>query len=145
MFGRSAFNRYYYSVYLSVRKMVNTGHPEIKQLKHSDLPDILVGKVYEKIKQETTKLKKRNVLSDGQAGRLERSSKQALNELASILREGYHVRVVADYKPDVIAVICDGHVVLDEKTSDAACQWGRRAERSIGVVRSVWRQLGIDT
>jgi hypothetical protein len=139
LFGRSAFNRYYYAVYLSVRQMVIAGHPEIKQFKHKDLPDLLVGKIQDKIQQEAGKLKKRHMLSEGEASRLSQSSRQALSELASILREG------ADYEPTVIAVVRDGHVILEHKTSDAARQWGRRADRCIGQVRRVWRQLGIST
>ncbi|WP_186101774.1 hypothetical protein [Burkholderia gladioli] len=145
MFGRSAFNRYYYSVYLSARQMVIAGHPEIKQFKHKDLPDLLVGKIQENIQLEAGKLKKRHMLSDGQASKLAQSSRQALSELANILREGYHIRVIADYDPNVIAVVRNGHVILEDKTSDAARQWGRRAERCIGQVRRVWRQLGIST
>ncbi|NIF53504.1 hypothetical protein [Burkholderia sp. Ax-1724] len=145
LFGRSAFNRYYYSVYLSTRQMVRIGHPEIKQFKHKELPDLLIGKVQERIQQEASKLKKRNILSDGQASQLVQSARQALSELANILREGYHIRVIADYEPTVIATVSNGHVILESKTSDAARQWGLRAQRCIGQIHRVWRQLGIST
>ncbi|WP_322014885.1 hypothetical protein [Paraburkholderia sp. J12] len=145
LFGRSAFNRYYYSVYLSTREMIAIGHPEIKKLKHKELPDLLIGKIQERIQEEAARQKKRHLLTDGQASQLIQSARQALSELANILREGYHIRVVADYEPAVIAVVANGHVTLEQKTSDAARNWGRRAQYCIGQVRRVWRQLGIST
>lgn len=143
LFGRSAFNRYYYGVYLAVREMLRVGHPEIYQVKHKELPDQLVGKVRSRIVDEAKRQVKKKVLSDSEAERLIHKSTVALQDLAEILRDGFRIRVIADYDPEVEATVENGHIVLDDRTSDAARNWGVRASRSIGQVQKVWRQLGI--
>ncbi|RQN41009.1 SPFH domain-containing protein [Paraburkholderia tropica] len=143
LFGRSAFNRYYYGVYLAVRAMLQVGHPEIQRFQHKDLPDELTGKVRNRIMEASRQQIKRKLLDEGHAAQLIDSATTALRELAEILREGYRIRVVADYDPSAKAIVQNGHVLLQDKTTDAARQWGRRAERAIGQVKRVWRQLGI--
>lgn len=143
LFGRSAFNRYYYGVYLAVRAMLQVGHPDIQRFPHKDLPVELTGRVRTRIMEVSRQQIRRKLLDEGQAARLTDSATTALRELAEILREGYRIRVVADYDPSARAVVHDGHVLLQDKTTDAARQWGRRADRAIGQVKRVWRQLGL--
>lgn len=143
LFGRSAFNRYYYSVYLAVRAMLQFGHPEIKRFPHKDLPGELTGRVRNRIMEESRKQIRRKLLDESEGAQLIESASTALRELSEILKEGYRIRVVADYDPMELAIVQHGHILLQDKTSDAARQWGRRADRAIGQVKRVWRHLGL--
>lgn len=143
LFGRSAFNRYYYGVFLAVREMIRYGHPEIVRFPHKNMPEDLTGKLREKIVDVARQQVKKGLISPAQQAQFVDRASIALRELAEILREGYRIREIADYEPAILATVQNGHVVLDEKTSDAARNWGRRAERAIGQVKHVWRQLGL--
>ena len=143
LFGRSAFNRYYYGVFLAVREMIRYGHPEIVRFPHKTMPDDLTGKLREKIVDVARERAKRGLISHAEQSQFVERASTALRELAEILKEGYRIREIADYEPSVLATVQNGHVLLDDKTSDAARNWGRRAERAIGQVKHVWRQLGL--
>ncbi|MFP3681892.1 hypothetical protein SB725_32915, partial [Pseudomonas sp. SIMBA_041] len=67
----------------------------------------------------------------------------ALTSLADILRDGYRMRVIADYRPAVLAIVEDKRVRLEDKNSDAARNWNKRARQAIGNVVSIWRKLGL--
>jgi len=143
LFGRSAFNRYYYGVFLAVREMIRYGHPEIARFPHRNMPEDLTGKLREKIVDVARQQAKKGLISHAQQAQFVDRASVALRELAEILKEGYRIREIADYEPSILATVQNGHVVLDDKTSDAARNWGRRAERAIGQVKQVWRQLGL--
>ncbi|MFP3541518.1 hypothetical protein, partial [Pseudomonas sp. SIMBA_044] len=69
LYGRSAFNRYYYAAYLSVREMLQSGQPDYAGASHSDLPGLLEGAVLKRIKVEVRRQVKLHLLihGDGEA------------------------------------------------------------------------------
>ncbi|MBI0360664.1 hypothetical protein [Burkholderia oklahomensis] len=142
LYGRSAFNRYYYAVYLSVREMLQSGQPEYAGASHSDLPGLLEGAVLKRIKSEVQRQVKLQLLTHGEGEGMIHVATDALTSLADILRDGYRMRVIADYKPAVLAIVENKRVRLEDKNSDAARNWNKRARHAIGSIVSIWRKLG---
>ncbi|MFA8391367.1 hypothetical protein ACEPUD_14790 [Burkholderia ubonensis] len=143
LYGRSAFNRYYYAVYLSVREMLRSGQPEYAAATHNDLPGLLEGAVLKRIKLEIQRQIKLKLLAHGEGEGMVHAATDALTTLADILRDGYRMRVIADYKPAIIATVENKRVMLEDKNSDAARNWNKRARHAIGSVVSIWRKLGL--
>lgn len=86
---------------------------------------------------------KKGLITYAQSQQFVDHASSALRELAEILKDGYRIREIADYEPATLAIIENGHVLLYDRTSDTARQWGKRAQRAIGQVKHVWRQLGV--
>lgn len=49
LFGRSAFNRYYYASYHNVKYVLGILKSEWGGIPHGDIPDVLVGQVKKKL------------------------------------------------------------------------------------------------
>ncbi|WP_146036882.1 hypothetical protein [Burkholderia pseudomallei] len=143
LYGRSAFNRYYYAAYLSVREMLQCGQPAHASAAHSDLPGLLEGAVLKRIKAAVQRQVKLRLLTHGEGEGINHAATDALTTLADILRDGYRMRVIADYKPTILATIENRRVKLEDKNSDAARHWNKRARHAIGSVVSIWRKLGL--
>lgn len=141
-FGRSAFNRYYYAVYLIVRKAVMSIDPKWASCSHKDLPELLTKQLYRAVRGRARFLERKGYFNRGQSARLVRSFKICSSDLAQLLRTSYGVRCVADYSPEERIQFRDGTVHLGETTAGAAQRWPDRAERSSGQLRASWKKLG---
>jgi hypothetical protein len=143
LYGRSAFNRYYYAVYLSVREMLRSGQPEHAGAAHKDLPGLLTDAALKRIKVEVKRQVKLELLPYREGEGMIHAATDALTTLADILQDGYRMRVIADYKPAILAIIEHRRVRLDDKNSDTAQNWSKRARHAIGTVVGIWRKLGL--
>jgi len=97
LFGRSAFNRYYYDLFINVRQTLKTSNNDWARLPHKSMPELLRGSVQKKVRNIRKQARK---ISDMQLiSRCERLV--SFNEnLASTLERANGVRKIADYEPD---------------------------------------------
>ncbi len=142
-FGRSAFNRYYYSAFLTVRATLTEMNSSWAKMAHKNMPDLLTGEVWTRIHREAQKQTATAFISRKEAKEELHAANTAVAELASLLNLSRAVRVTADYEPDTRAMRCAAGVSLASCTLDAAKRWPHTAERFSKQLLRVWRHLGI--
>lgn len=140
IFARSAYNRYYYAVFLAVRDMLSEMDSKWSHLAHKNYPEVLTG---ESIMKQFQKEKKR----------AEKNSDYALNEkldkairavkaLSSLMSKAYVVRVVADYEPsEAVNFISGERFSLKSVDITEAHSWNNKAEIWIKDIQQAWRQI----
>lgn len=137
-FGRSAFNRYYYTVYLEVRAMLADFEPAWSRSSHRSIPQLLCGAVKEEIQKAK---RKAATLRDGISVSICSDALRELPNLAELLRSGYLTRSIADYDPGVPILFDDDgkHFSLSAVKITTAQQWVARARFMIAVIRRGWK------
>jgi hypothetical protein len=143
LYGRSAFNRYYYATYLITRDMLRQLNPSWTRTGHSEIPNLLTGAVIKTVRKELSRQHKLGGLGSGESASMGRDANTAAAELSNLLKIAYEVRRVADYEPER-RILRNGRVIkLGEQTMEAARNWPRRASASTKTLIKIWRQLGL--
>jgi hypothetical protein len=141
-FGRSAFNRYYYAAYLSVRDLLRQIEPRWKA-KHSKVPDLLETDVINLIRKEAERQLKRSLLSLSEKSRLTSRAATAASALANLLRTAYAVRVISDYEPEQLIVFSRGTFSLLNRTEGEARAWLASVSLHKGILLQVAKELAL--
>lgn len=139
LFGRTAFNRYYYATFWIVRNAVAQIDSKWSEPSHGDLPDLLEGKFIKRFRAE---LKKAEALGTPTL-KLKIRANASASSLAALMRSAYYLRVQADYKPDAHAIQDGGVIVLKDTKSSIAANWPRRAETLTADLLDVARQISL--
>lgn len=143
LFGRSAFNRYYYAAYLVTRKNLGELDPKWKKEKHKALPNTLVTTVRKPVGQELDKQVKKGVITNKERSVALDSLKVATAALSDLLREAYDLRCVADYEPEE-SIEVDGKVMsLKDCKLNTAREWPSKANAYCKTIRKVWGEAGL--
>jgi hypothetical protein len=143
LFGRSAFNRYYYSAFLVTRELLNELDSKWAEPSHSGIPDLLRKTIVKKVKLSINKAVKLGTIDPGEALKLEATIMTAANELANLLSAAYAVRVIADYEPEV-QIIKKGKVFsLNNESITRAKNWPNQASIYTTSIRKVWKGIGL--
>lgn len=142
-FGRSAFNRYYYSAFLLTRAMLGEFDTGWQRTAHSEIPNLLKTGVKRRIETALTAAEKGGIISVSEKSSMLTQVKSALNELASLLAEAYEVRVVADYEPEEILRVSAGAISLRSCNAEAASNWSNRTSAYCKTIRRVWMEAGL--
>ena len=141
LFSRSAFNRYYYSAFLTVRTALRNIGCEPKKPTHQSVRDALTGEVRKRLKREL----KKGQLTAAEASRIRYVATNVVADLELLLREAYDVRCVADYNPEqrVDGMGSPGGAKLANRTISLASGWRRRAESHAGAIQNAYDRLGL--
>lgn len=142
-FGRSAFNRYYYAVYLVVRSTLMNINPGWARSPHKGIPDILTGSVCRAARDQALKLERAGQLNAREKSNMITSIRICAHELAQLLQAGYAARLMADYSPEETVRRVADNLQLSNYTMSEAQAWPERAERSAGRLGAKWRELGL--
>lgn len=135
-FGRSAFNRYYYSLFLEVRSLIREFEPDWAGA-HSQLPQELTGSIMREFKS-----KRKSAVSRKQTDSLPILDRgvQGLHALANLLSSANTVRVKADYFPEVrISDLGSDRFSLASVQVTEAHNWLGDARHKLEWVRRAWR------
>lgn len=136
LFGRSAFNRYYYATFLLAREMMRTFDPKWRGT-HKDFPRALTeatGKVIKTAKRRAQKVGDKSLEDKCSVG------VHHLHELASLLRSAYAARTIADYEPEeLMRRDEDGRISLGLIQMSAAKHWPIQARHHIGQIEEAWK------
>lgn len=129
-FARSAFNRYYYSAYWTIREfLLDMDKEKYEKVKHKDIPTYL--------KKERSKLSKYKSIDPSETSRAQR----ALTDLANLMEGAYGVRVSADYHPEV-RVSASSHLSLGGVKLSEAANWVTKSRHRVHVLKSFFHALG---
>jgi len=143
VFGRSAFNRYYYSCFLACRDMLRDFDSKWSNTSHKHIPDLLQSAVLRRIKDTATKQQRAGLLNHSDYSRMLHRAQEALSNLAGLLGEAYQVRVIADYYPEIPISKKYRTLYLENKSLEEATKWTRRTDTLRGTITQVWQQLGL--
>ena len=136
LFGRSAFNRYYYAAFLSTRKMLGEFEPKWQRTAHRNIPDLLKGQ----LKRELTSAID---LSRPEGMRVINKHNSSINALASLLEQAYKVRISADYEPEVRIQQTNKVISLGNHKLTSAEKWPDRADSYCKTIRAAWREASL--
>jgi hypothetical protein len=135
-FGRSAFNRYYYTVFLIVRELVLEFNPSWDK-GHASVPALLRGSFQDELKKFRAAANRRRNSDQSDA-----ASKgiAALHSLALLMEEANRLRVTADYNPTIKVVDQGGErFALVSTNISEAHQWPNRTRLFVKTIRLAMR------
>lgn len=144
LFGRSAFNRYYYAAFLITREMLSNYKSEWKRTPHAEIPRLLETSFSKPVISQLNNYKRKGLMTDGEVSRLRTKLKTATSELASLLREAYDARVIADYEPETTITTKGNIISLKLYKLDSASSWADRANSYCKTIYSVRRDVGLE-
>jgi uncharacterized protein (UPF0332 family) len=136
LFGRSAFNRYYYAVFYVAREMLREFSPRWHSVPHKSVPQLLTGQVREEIQKAKRRATK---LGDGESVSLCSHALRSLEQLSELLTQGYSVRVTADYDPTITVQFTGKEFSLASMPVATAKKWAQRASFLTSSVRRAWK------
>jgi hypothetical protein len=142
-FGRSAFNRYYYATYLTVRDMLAQINAKWAKIPHKNIPKTLEGDLVKLFRENGKKQVQGKAIHASQLHSYLQQTNAAAGDIASTLTSAYMVRVTADYEPDHKIEFIDNKLSLASHTLDEAKNWKRRVEAKKGILIKVAKELGI--
>lgn len=138
-FARSAYNRYYYGCFLSLRTTFAEMNPQWTKNPHKSYPELLNGAISRKLKQERTRASKSG---DTDLVRIIDAALRGIPEISKIMTEANAARVVADYEPSIAVDFTGGaRFSLNQIDIGRAHEWHRRIEILAANLRSAWMQI----
>ncbi len=141
LFGRSAFNRYYYSAFLITRSLMKRRREEWGQVAHSNMPKV-VRKARKEILDWQHKIVRNGISSGGMASDTNAAAAAAA-ALASLLEQAYEIRVKADYYPEELVYRRRDELLLCSTNISDAGRWSAKAEHFCNKIEYAWQQLGL--
>lgn len=139
LFGRSAFNRFYYATFLTVRETLVTIDPSWAEPTHKQVPEILRGALVKRIKNQLNK----GLLEPRETEQVKSLAMKYASDLANTLQTAYLIRIQADYKPEQRATRKGGSIHLyGLKTGDAA-GWHQDAVRFSTALLNIAKKVGL--
>jgi hypothetical protein len=143
LFGRSAFNRYYYASFLFVRIMLSEFDESWKKTAHKEIPNILEGALLDRIKTQLKNNLKSGLINESEMNQLKNDAIRAASDLANLLGSAYSVRKVADYEPENHLVINNNSLILNGSSIGAAKKWPDNTQHNCKIIRRVGVKCGL--
>lgn len=138
-FARSAFNRYYYSVYLTIRSALAEIDPNWDEPAHKQVPELLRTTVVARIKKRS----RYAVMKPGESEKLVYAGCTAAKALADLIDTGNMTRKVADYEPSRLVVFENSAITLAGVKASSARQWCVYAKSRSRVLVDAAKKLGL--
>lgn len=142
IFGRSAFNRYYYACFLATREMLGEFDPGWRNTPHKEIPNLLETTVQKRGVAALERIKKLNKRSP-QYSSYRTELTHATNELAELLRLAYDARIISDYEPEERIIKNGSTISLRHNKLNSANNWVDRTYSHIKIIRKIWREAGL--
>jgi hypothetical protein len=140
-FGRSAFNRYYYAMFIRTRKLLSALDPGWSRLPHKAYPELLRGQILKHFKDA-----ERRAVKLGDTELVSACSKAAAYscELAGIFSKSNAIRVISDYEPDEPIKFTDNErfSLRDVKIS-VAHEWPTKADILCIFIEKTWNASNV--
>ncbi len=143
LFGRSAFNRFYYAAFLEVRKMLGELAPKWKRTGHSDIPKLLVKSVRKPVINALKKSLEEDVITKEEFEKLESELLNSTTDLANLLRHAYDVRKTADYDPEKLIEVNGKVISLNSIKLTTAIFWSNKSISYCKSIKKVWKETGL--
>jgi len=140
-FARSAYNRYYYSVFLRCRKMMHEMNTQWSSLPHASYPEVLNGKIDKFFNSELKRARKQE---DGQMQKEIESTRRAVKALVKIITNANAGRVVADYEPDQpVDFTSADRFSLNSIEVTEAHAWAGQVNILCNTVATTWKKINV--
>lgn len=139
-YGRSAFNRYYYAAYLTVRDLLIKFNPSW-DVSHSDAPNLVESTLPALVRKTARKLQKNNVLSHADEKRISSGVASAGAAIAEVMRIAYKVRVISDYRPEEQVTFDKATFHLDAHSEGDARAWLGIVEMHKGRILRLGKEI----
>ena len=143
LFGRSAFNRYYYAAFLITREMLGEINPKWKKTPHKGIPELLQNAVRKPAIKRLKLDAKKDLITNGEFSALQTKINNATSELANLLVQAYDVRLIADYEPEKHIAVVNKIIVLSSCKLTSASNWANKANAYCKDIRKVWKDSGL--
>lgn len=137
-YARSAFNRYYYSIFLKTRSLFSSLDPAWSRKPHAEYPVTLRVSVKKQLKKGWTRAQK-----DGDAKLMRdiEAAFRSIEALSVLLEKAYAIRVVADYEPEQEVEFHDANrFSLKEVEITSAHGWRARCDSFCSEIQKAWMQ-----
>jgi hypothetical protein len=140
-FARSAYNRYYYSVFLRCRKMMGEMNTQWSSLPHASYPEVLNGQIDKFFNNELKRARKQD---DVQMQKEIESTRRAVKALAKIITNANAGRVVADYQPDQpVNFTSADRFSLNSIEVTEAHAWAAQVNTLCNTVATTWKKINV--
>lgn len=144
LFGRSAFNRYYYASYLIVRDLLSRLDKNWASQGHASIPDLLERAIPKKIKPILLRQERDGLITSGYAARKKSEMLRAVSDVSNVMRSAYDVRCIADYEPDKkITKDSGGVIFLNGSKISEAEDWVSTVDSRVKVMLRIFKELGL--
>ena len=143
LFSRSAFNRYYYSAFLSVRSVLKTLDPAWATPSHQMMPEVLKGEVLNRLKRHIRIAQKSGQITETKGSQLIHVAGTAACELSNLLVSARETRRLADYEPEIRVTRAGSTTTLGSWSLDAARNWERQVNAQSKTIMKIYADLGI--
>lgn len=141
LFARSAYNRYYYAVYLAVRRMLTDLDPRWAQIAHKSCPELLKGEITKNYKKAKTRANK-----NGDSALIPKLDQgiRAAAALASLMEKANAARVVADYEPsEAVNFTTAKRFSLRSIEITEAHEWDSSVRMFTHSIKEAWNQVNV--
>ncbi|MBR9813368.1 hypothetical protein GYB61_05860 [bacterium] len=135
-FGRSAFNRYYYSAYLQTREMLKSIQHGWHGVNHADVPRVLTGEISKELKKARTRA---NRMKDWETKQSLDRGIDAARTLSDLMKVAYSTRGAADYHPEFRVEFSSGCLQLVSVSIDQAKSWPYKAKQLSTEILRAWK------
>ena len=142
LFGRSAFNRYYYAAFLITRKMLGDIKSSWKETPHSEIPNLLKTTVRKPVIKKLMADAKKGNIDMSRSSALQSKLTLATNDLSNLLEEAYRIRIIADYNPEDCIMIDGTKITLGSYNLKSAQKWPNNAGMYCKNIQMVRKDLG---
>ncbi|WEH94111.1 hypothetical protein PYR90_10455 [Acinetobacter johnsonii] len=143
LLGRSAFNRYYYATFLITRKTLSIMQSHWKGTAHAEIPNLLERALRKPVLTQLRNQMRQGLIDEGDKSRILTNINAAGYELAQLLRNAYHARILADYEPEIPLMKQDDMIMLDSYKLTTAREWPNRAEILCKRLLKSWKEAGL--
>ncbi len=117
LFGRSAFNRFYYSAYWTVRDSLSPIRPSISKQPHKNMPIYLKNSFKNYLLKKCTVLESKKIIKPSESKRIQSIIRSQLMSISSSLENAYYVRCIADYYLEEKAILIGNKIRLGGMSS----------------------------
>jgi hypothetical protein len=140
LFGRSAFNRFYYAAYWETRELLRALNSNWGSTAHKAIPELLTGQIRNMFTKAIAQASK---VGDKELIDLCSSAKSSAINLSILLKSAYSARVMADYSLETpITFSSTGRDFLLEKQSILSAQeWPQKAKGYSSTIKQAWKQI----
>ncbi|MEQ1853960.1 MAG: hypothetical protein ABMA01_20505 [Chthoniobacteraceae bacterium] len=143
LFSRSAFNRYYYSAFLTVRSVLKRLDPAWAAPSHQAVPEVLKGEVLKRLKRHIRNAQKSGQISETKGNQIYHTAGTAASELSNLLTSAREIRRLADYEPETRVAKQSVNILLGKCTLAAASNWEQRVQIQSKTILKIYADLGI--
>jgi hypothetical protein len=138
VFGRSAYNRYYYSTFLLVRESLRRMQvlKEQDDIAHASIPQMFDGSIRGRLNKSRSHAEK---IQDRESVKIFSDALSAARNLAFLMNEARGIRTAADYHPEVGVIFSQQGFQLMSMEIDKARNWPNKAKAFLGPIERAWR------